>query len=86
MIQPCSLPAKKRSRVRMIGAEGDSGITWDPAEGRSKARARAYVASHTASLYLAFQDENGVGLHIPHGDFDPDVHDNVVLVPIAVPG
>ena len=86
MMQLSSPQAKKRFQMRMMGADGDSGITWDPTDVDSTARAREYFAVHAASLYLAFQDVEGVGHHIAHGDFDPAVHDNVVMTPIPVVG
>ena len=86
MLQPCSGAAKKRSQMRVIGRDGDSGITWDPTDADSMERAREYFAVHAASLYLAFQDVEGVGHHIAYGDFDPAVHDNVLFTPIPIVG
>jgi len=86
MWQLCSETAKKRPQMRVIGADGDSGITWDPTDADSMERAREYFAVHAASLYLAFQDVEGVGHHIAYGEFDPAVHHNVRIVPIPVVG
>jgi len=86
MWQKCSVAAKKRFQMRVIGADGDSGITWDPTDAESMERARQYFAVHAASLYLAFQDVEGVGHHIPYGEFDPAVHNNVLFGPVPVPG
>jgi len=72
--------------MRVIGTDGDSGITWDSTDADSMERAREYFAVHAASVYLASQDVEGVGHHIPYGDFDPAVHDNVLIIPIPVVG
>ena len=86
MMQLGSVQRKREPRMRVIGADGDSGITWDPTDTDSTARAREYFAAHTASLYLAFQDVEGVGHHIPYGEFDPAIHDDVLITPIPVVG
>ena len=86
MMQLESVREKKRFQMRVIGADGDSGITWDPTDADSTERAREYFAVHAASLYLAFQDVEGVGHHIPYGEFDPEVHDDVLITPIPVVG
>ena len=86
MVKLGSVQGKNASQMRVMGAGGDSGITWDPNDAASTQRAREYFATHAASLYLAFQDVEGVGRHIAYGDFDPAVHDNVVMTPIPVVG
>lgn len=77
---------RKSAQIRVMGADGDSGITWSRNDPASMERAREFFASHAASLYLAFQDVEGVGHPIAYGDFDPAVHDDVVLTPIPVVG
>ena len=73
-------------RMSVMGRRGDSEIRWDPADPASTARAREFFDLHAGSLYVAFQDDHGVGRQIPPGTFDPERDDDVVLAPAVVVG
>ena len=77
---------QKRFRMRVIGTDGDSGITWSPGDAPSADRARKYFDAHAGTVYLAFQDAQGNGYQIPAGGFDPAVHNDVVFMPVPVVG
>lgn len=77
---------KKTFRMRVMGQDGDSGLTWNPKDPVSTAKAQQFFAAHAGTLYLAFQDEEGVGRQIPPGGFDPKVHNDIVFTPVPVIG
>ena len=85
-MNPSTTEKKKTFRMRVIGPDGDSGITWSPTDPLSIKRAREFFDAHAGTVYLAFQDAQGDGYQIPAGGFDPEVHNDVVFSPVPVVG
>ena len=82
----CGTEKRKVFRMRVIGPDGDSGLTWSPGNASSTERARKFFDAHAGTVYLAFQDAQGDGYQIPPDGFDPAVHDDVVFMPVPVVG
>jgi len=85
MTLSCHEP-KKTFRMRVAGADGDSGVTWNPLDRVSTEKARAFFSEHAGTVFLAFQDVQGAGYQIPPDGFDPAIHNDVVLMPVPVIG